>query len=577
MPEYNTLKRITFILVFALVFSVLNISGSSSIFSAYGNSPKLSKEVRNGQKKAKQIEDKILAIKDKLIKSTVRCSSGGSGVIISEDGYVLTAGHVFREPGDIIRIRTYDGTRYNALTLGKDVRADYGLLKIIDEGKWEYAELGHSSKMAKDETCLMLGFPGTNDYERPAVIRIGFFYGQSYRGFLQTSCIMMPGDSGGPLFDLNGKVIGINSRIDEDLKENYFAPVDKVRENWEKLVDSEVFNRRYRGGWGHYNWDEIRFKEAPKLKKAYVLNGSKSGLNEILSSNAYDFRNVVVKINSYKGLEKTEVHGTIIHKDGLIVSKSSRVGKDIMCLLNNGSYLPAQIIGRDKDNDLVLLKIDKSSLGSINLYTEHECNVGQLLGAVGMEGEVIKSGILSVQKRKVPSKRRYFNWGFLGVQFDGEDDTVIERIIDGEAAKRAGLKEGDEIIKFDTLSDLSRESIIDYLRTTKPGQKVLIHAKREYDGIKKFEVTLGTVPENSFRRSYHPAYATTVSKRNRGFPIAFRHDIPIEVDECGTPVVNLQGKIIGINIARVDRTGSLAIPIDHVYKVVQTIMNNNNN
>ena len=68
--------------------------------------------------------------------------TSGSGVIVSEDGLVLTAGHVSGEPGKKIRILLHDGTKVDGITLGYGPKIDSGLAKITTEGKWPYTEMG---------------------------------------------------------------------------------------------------------------------------------------------------------------------------------------------------------------------------------------------------------------------------------------------------------------------------------------------------------------------------------------------------------------------------------------------------
>src|SRR4029077_15044098 len=77
---------------------------------------------------------------------------------------------------------------------------------------------------------------------RPPVVRVGRIL-ETTPKYLRTDCTLVGGDSGGPLFDMNGKVIGIHSRIGGSISFNIHVPVDTYAETWEKLAASEVWGR----------------------------------------------------------------------------------------------------------------------------------------------------------------------------------------------------------------------------------------------------------------------------------------------------------------------------------------------
>jgi serine protease Do len=204
------------------------------------------------------VED-LLAIQKqvhKVLAHVTACTVGvqmgraaGSGVIVSEDGFVLTAGHVASEPDREVTLILSDGKKIKGKTLGINRRMDSGLIKITTPGKWPYAPMGDSSKLHKGQWCLALGHPGGYKRGRPPVVRLGRILDQNDR-FIQSDCALVGGDSGGPLFDLEGKVIGIHSRISESITANIHVPVDTFRETWDRLVKGDewgsLFGRRPR-------------------------------------------------------------------------------------------------------------------------------------------------------------------------------------------------------------------------------------------------------------------------------------------------------------------------------------------
>lgn len=166
----------------------------------------------------------------------------GSGVIISDDGYVLTAGHVASKPNIDVRVVLADGKTVRGKTLGVNHAIDSGLIKISDPppggGKWPFVEMGISGALHKAQWCIALGHPGGFKLGRTAPLRLGRIL--DTRGtFIRTDCTLVGGDSGGPLFDMDGKVIGIHSRIGSTVNDNMHVPVDTFRDTWERLAKAE--------------------------------------------------------------------------------------------------------------------------------------------------------------------------------------------------------------------------------------------------------------------------------------------------------------------------------------------------
>jgi serine protease Do len=166
----------------------------------------------------------------------------GSGVVISEDGYVLTAAHVCNEPNRDVRFTFPDGKTARGKTLGANHEIDAGLMKINGDGPWSHVEMGDLDEAKLGDWVLTLGHPGGFDPERSLVVRLGRIIRLSSDS-VQTDCTLTAGDSGGPLFDMNGRVIGIHSRISESTAENYHVPIRTYRDTWDRLVKAESWGR----------------------------------------------------------------------------------------------------------------------------------------------------------------------------------------------------------------------------------------------------------------------------------------------------------------------------------------------
>ncbi len=166
-------------------------------------------------------------------------NASGSGVIVSKDGLVLTAAHVIGTPGIIIDLVLADGRKVKAKTLGAAPGVDAGMIKIIDKGDYPFAPLGDVATTVPGEWCFAVGHPSGPDKQRGAVVRIGRVI-TANPAVVWTDCKLLGGDSGGPLYDMDGRVIGIHSRIGVPTEMNYHIPLAAFQSGWDRLVAGEM-------------------------------------------------------------------------------------------------------------------------------------------------------------------------------------------------------------------------------------------------------------------------------------------------------------------------------------------------
>lgn len=187
------------------------------------------------------LQQRFREIAERVLPCTVGVQLGGgsgSGVIVSPDGYVLTAAHVSGKPGRGVTLVLQSGRRVNGKTLGANFGIDAGLIKIDGDERWPYVDLGRSGPLKAGAWCLATGHPGGFQAGRTSPIRVGRVLNNPTQGVV-TDCMLVGGDSGGPLFDMQGQVIGIHSRIGDSLAANIHVPVDAYLDGWERLVKGE--------------------------------------------------------------------------------------------------------------------------------------------------------------------------------------------------------------------------------------------------------------------------------------------------------------------------------------------------
>ncbi len=202
-----------------------------------GDEPKTLAELQAMQNHVQQLIKKVMPT---VVSIELRASQG-SGVVVTEDGYVLTAGHVIAKPNRRAMCRFREGEDpVRAKTLGINNGIDSGLVKLESEQSFPYAEMGDSAQLAKGQWVLAVGHPGGYESKRGAVVRLGRILAINKTG-LRTDCALVGGDSGGPLFDMQGRVIGINSRIGDNLDKNIHVPVNTFGNTWDKLANAEMW------------------------------------------------------------------------------------------------------------------------------------------------------------------------------------------------------------------------------------------------------------------------------------------------------------------------------------------------
>ena len=191
------------------------------------------------------VQAQLLKVLDRAKAATVGVESNGSGsgVIITKDGYVLTAAHVSGEPGAALFIVLPDGRRVKAKSLGNKTFADAGLIKIEEPGEYPTAVMADSGQSMPGDWCFSLGHPGGFDEDRGVVLRVGRII-RRRTDTIQSDCKLLGGDSGGPLFDMQGRVIGIHSRIGAGEDENFHVTVRAFHRDWEKLVAGDYMRQK---------------------------------------------------------------------------------------------------------------------------------------------------------------------------------------------------------------------------------------------------------------------------------------------------------------------------------------------
>jgi serine protease Do len=267
--------------------------------------------------------------------------------------------------------------------------------------------------------------------------------------------------------------------------------------------------------------------------------------------------------------------GTVIGPDGWILTKASEVCSRPVVKFKDGKELMAAIVGVEPRFDLAMLKVDAKGLPSVEWADSKDAPVGNWVASVGQDETPLAVGVVSVASRTLSAKEVarpvvIANSGYLGIGLDpSKDGPKVIQVVPDSAAAKAGLKVDDHLLSINGKRMDDPDSVITTLSHTKPGEVVTLKIKRG-DEEMDLKVTLAKRPQD--RGDFQNRMGSELSDRRTGFPTFLQHDTVLKPRDCGGPLVDLDGKVVGINIARGGRVESYAIPSETVLKLLPDLM-----
>lgn len=507
------------------------------------------------------------------VKQNERTSAQFSGVVVSKDGYILTAAHTVY-PGRNYKVFFPDGRECIAMALGridkKDTPGipDVGMMKIVDKGDWPFAEMGYSSSLVVNEPCISISYPETLNQNLPT-LRLGRIAEvKNTYGFIRSTCKMEPGDSGGPLFDYMGRVIGLHSAIDVQEDQNFEIPVDLYRKYWTALNSQTDYNTLP---------EQVDVLQADTLKDLILRENRGRLLNPrliIADGNNKKSYSITSKI----GDKSQSIAATLINLKEpiagfkqILISKNTMIGTDPLLWVGE-KQVKLAILKKDQDNDLIILGTTENIKGGIALGkvsdSSTKLEMGKLLYTGKPDGTVMH-GILSSSLFDLP---KITSQAFLGAMVVYRSSPIQFSLIKPDSpAEKGGLKVGDELLSINGKALTQSTEFASELMQFWPGDRVnfvwMSDGKRKSANIELISRPTGI--------SNHPAekFAGGKSERRDGFKQVFPHDIAITPSECGTPVFDRNGEFVGINIARFSRAATICIPAQVVCNTILSLRN----
>lgn len=432
------------------------------------------------------LEKKLRSLAEETIPKTVLIKAivgpgkqgAGSGAIISADGYILTCSHVV-EIGKKLEVVTSDGTKYVGKLLGRSVKQDYALVKIEAKNLATF-KIGDSSKVKKGDWVVALGHPGGPYKDVQPAFAAGKVRGldmklpvglmqKYYNHAIMTDVPIFAGDSGGPLINGKGELIGINGAIVMINEMAFAIPINQI------------------------------MKDLPALKQGKVIQGEAAGpeafreMQKIISPQDYQ-KMMQRSLKRMFGNGKNNPFGNLMDPKGPF----GKLFKDGMPDMGD--------LFKDGMPDLGKLMDPKGPFGKIleDLRKGKMPDLGKLLDPDGPLGKLFKG-----RNGKAPDLRDLFGRGrnpfgrrpvrprpvprvrpggrpYLGLSVvpqgkgSGVRGLVVNEVKRNGPAHQAGIRKGDVVTSVAGQACPNVPALIKGLRGKKPGDVVKVKVQRAY-------------------------------------------------------------------------------------------------
>lgn len=295
----------------------------------------------------------------------------GSGVIVSEDGYILTNNHVISddkgEPADEITVYLDDGVQVEAVLVGRDERTDVALLKIEKTGL-PYIKMADSDLLRVGDIVFAIGNPlGVGQTSTMGIVsatgrtNLGLLGNQGYENFIQTDAAINRGNSGGALVDADGRLIGINTAIFSQTGGNigigFAIPSRLARTVVLELIENGKVRRGYLG---------VSIRDMnPDMAEAFGIDEVKGALVEVVQDGTPAARAGLERGDLIQSINKQPVESVA---DLRLQIAAMRPGTEIdVAILRKGESDIVKVVLGSLDDPTAIVTSEESPLEGVGL------------------------------------------------------------------------------------------------------------------------------------------------------------------------------------------------------------------
>ena len=529
------------------------------------------------------VESKVIEIVDRATPAVVRIDAGSrirtsaSGVIFDPSGLVLTAGHVVRDLPRRLWVELPDGTRRRGRVVGGffEGDVDLGLIEILRteaDGNiaWPAVPLAAARSIERGEWIIALGHAASisgQDME-PAAARVGRVIA-SEGAELAFDAPIDAGDSGGPILDLDGHIIGIASRCGHETWQNLATSVDGIHAWMPSLLDPEISG------------------PDPDLWEGRTNRRAATGTRRdptLLARLETLVRPVSPRIVEIRDRDRLVAHGTIVGPDR-VIAKASLIARHARTTSVVRASRPgepplrfeARPLAIDSELDLILLEVPGLDQdGSLALEggvspRETRIEAGTLLVVPSPRGRASGIAFVARDRDELHGDDNPDDRPFLGIGSgpSGDGGLRVQQVVANSSAARAGLLVGDVIRRLDDTPVRRSRDLFAVLGGRRIGDEITIEFERD-ENIRRLELDLGLRPDTS-RVGVPSNTSTGTSRVSSGFGVVHLIDADRPLEAIGGPVIDLDGRMSGWIVARRSRTSMVMIPWDRVVESLATI------
>ena len=366
-------------------------------------------------------------------------SGQASGVIVSPDGYILTNNHVVNEMSSIT-VQLNDGREFPAKVLGTDSNSDLAVIKI-DATDLPFLTLGNSDNIEPGEWVVAIG----NPYGLQATVTKGIVSAKGrnnldiipYADFIQTDAALNAGNSGGPLLNLKGEIIGINTAIATNTSSGYLGIGFAIPSNWANFVMNEILtNGKVSRGFLGVTLQSVDYN----LAQAFDLKKVEGALVTIVMKDSPSDKagikteDIILKINDQPVINAASLRNSVymMHPTTKITLTVLRDGKMLS--------IPVEVGAFSEDAEPIA--------------KEHQSN------ALGIEVETLTPDLARNLGNKI------------------DTGVVVTKVQPGSPAAYSGIKKGAVILSINRQKVETKEQFYTALKSTQEGRPALFQIKQ---------------------------------------------------------------------------------------------------
>lgn len=311
--------------------------------------------------------------------------------------------------------------------------------------------------------------------------------------------------------------------------------------------------------------------QSPVLKSGLETEGH--AVRAVFTSVVANAHRATVQLRAVDG-DTPLALGLVVSEAGAVLTKASELRDDngwplaIDATLPDGRRVSVVRVATDPRSDLALLRIDPPATGLVALDPAAHAGAvptpGSWIAVPGIDAVPDAVGIVSAAPRGLAPVRLGVLFRQLRGRGDSPGQLVVRGVQDNMGAAQAGVRPGDRLLRLNDHDLVQVRDLVEPLRDVSVGDTVKLTVERDGKPL-ILEVTLMNRPLNlKDREDFMNQMGNSLSRRRDGFDAVLQHDATIEPEQCGGPLVDLNGQLVGLNIARAGRVESYALPVDQV-------------